>query len=53
MQVKFSDYEEEIHAQGYLASEKILPESTTSKHNLSSEEWEEKVSVIYYSIFPP
>ena len=43
VQVKFSDYDEELHQVGYLSNEKLLPESTTSKHNLTSEEWEEKV----------
>ena len=43
VQVKFSDYDEELHQEGYLSNEKLLPESTTSKHNLTSEEWEEKV----------
>ena len=45
VQVKFSDYDEELHQEGYLSNEKLLPESTTSKHNLTSEEWEEKVCI--------
>ena len=41
VQVTFSDYEEDTHASGYLTNEKLLPESTIGKHNLSPEEWEE------------
>ena len=44
VQIKFSDFDEEMHAQGYLANEKLLPESTINKHKLSREEWEEKVN---------
>ena len=44
MQVKYSDYHEDTHAPGYLSDEKLLPESTIGKHQLSPEEWEEKVS---------
>ena len=43
MQIKHSDYHEDTHAPGYLSDEKLLPESTISKHQLSPEEWEEKV----------
>ena len=43
VQVKYSDFDEEVHTQGYLANENLLPESTISKHNLTPEEWQEKV----------
>ena len=46
MQIKYSDYHEDTHAPGYLSDEKLLPESTIGKHQLSPEEWEEKVSFV-------
>ena len=46
VQIKYSDYHEDTHAPGYLSDEKLLPESTIGKHQLSPEEWEEKVSFI-------
>jgi len=44
VQIKHSDYHEDTHAPGYLSDEKLLPESTIGKHQLSPEEWEEKIS---------
>lgn len=44
MQAKFSDYDSNLHKSGYLANEKLLPQAVIDQHNLSIEEWEEKIS---------
>ena len=49
VQAKFMDYDDEIHASGYLANEKLLPKTIIDQHNLNMEEWENKVMLFHKS----
>ena len=46
-QVKFTDYDEDLHPAGYLANEKLLSKHIIDQHNLSMEEWERKISAFH------
>ena len=46
-QVKHGNYESEVHHEGYLANDKILPDCVITGHKLSREEWETKISMFH------
>ena len=46
-QVKFADYDAELHPPGYLANEKLLSKKIIDQHKLSMEEWELKISAFH------
>jgi len=46
-QVKYGNHDKEVHEQGYLGNDNILPRSVVTEHKLSREEWEEKVSIFH------
>ena len=43
-QAKYSNHEAEVHADGYLANDRILPESVVNGHKLSRADWEGKIA---------
>uniref|UniRef100_A0A3B4ZR61 Ezrin-like n=1 Tax=Stegastes partitus TaxID=144197 RepID=A0A3B4ZR61_9TELE len=43
VQAKFGDYDRELHPQGYLHSERLLPKRVMEQHKLSKEQWEERI----------
>ncbi|KAG7222731.1 hypothetical protein INR49_026340 [Caranx melampygus] len=45
VQAKFGDYNNEVHRPGYLLSERLLPHRVLEQHELSREQWEERIQV--------
>nr|XP_023694960.1 radixin-like [Paramormyrops kingsleyae]XP_023694961.1 radixin-like [Paramormyrops kingsleyae]XP_023694962.1 radixin-like [Paramormyrops kingsleyae] len=45
VQSKYSDFSEEIHQPGYLASNMLFPRRVLDQHKLSKEQWEERIQV--------
>ncbi|XP_029937926.1 ezrin a [Myripristis murdjan] len=45
VQAKFGDYNKFVHQPGYLLSEHLLPKRVLDQHNLSKEQWEERIQV--------
>uniref|UniRef100_A0AAY4BBH2 FERM domain-containing protein n=1 Tax=Denticeps clupeoides TaxID=299321 RepID=A0AAY4BBH2_9TELE len=43
VQVKYTDYNKEVHTPGYLTGEKLLPQRVLEQHKLSKEQWEERI----------
>ena len=46
-QIKHGNFDKESHQEGYLANDKILPESVITGHKLTREEWEGKISMFH------
>ena len=46
-QIKHGNYDSMEHQTGYLANDKILPESVITGHKLTREEWENKISMFH------
>jgi len=46
-QAKYGNFDSEVHAAGYLANDKILPQQVMTGHKLSREEWENKISMFH------
>jgi len=46
-QVKYGNFEADLHETGYLANDNILPRAVITEHKLSREEWEEKVAIFH------
>ena len=46
-QIKHGNFDKEAHQEGYLANDKILPESVITGHKLTREEWEGKISMFH------
>ncbi|XP_060562932.1 radixin-like isoform X1 [Ruditapes philippinarum] len=42
-QAKYGDYNAEVHIEGFLANERILPERVFTQHKLTREQWEERI----------
>uniref|UniRef100_A0A6I8QWY5 Ezrin n=1 Tax=Xenopus tropicalis TaxID=8364 RepID=A0A6I8QWY5_XENTR len=45
VQAKFGDYSKETIKSGYLTSERLLPQRVLDQHNLSRDQWEERIEV--------
>uniref|UniRef100_A0A4W4H5Q3 FERM domain-containing protein n=1 Tax=Electrophorus electricus TaxID=8005 RepID=A0A4W4H5Q3_ELEEL len=45
VQAKFGDFNKVVHQPGYLSSERLLPQRVLEQHNLSREQWEERIRV--------
>ncbi|KAJ7995908.1 hypothetical protein DPEC_G00231580 [Dallia pectoralis] len=45
VQGKYGDYNKELHAPGYLSSDKLLPQRVLDQHKLNKEQWEERIQV--------
>ena len=44
VQAKYGDYQKDVHSQGFLANDRLLPERVMQQHRLSREEWEERIT---------
>ncbi|KAI9559860.1 hypothetical protein GHT06_013867 [Daphnia sinensis] len=44
VQAKYGDHDKELHASGYLANDRLLPQRVMDQHNLTREQWEERIS---------
>ena len=42
-QVKYGDYKSDVHKKGYLSSDRLLPERVYQQHQMSKEQWEERI----------
>ncbi|PIK46205.1 putative merlin [Apostichopus japonicus] len=47
VQAKYEDYDKEIHHQGFLSEEELLPQRVIEQFNISLEMWEEKITAWY------
>jgi len=47
VQAKYGDYQKDLHTQGFLANDRLLPERVMQQHKLSREEWEERITNWY------
>ncbi|KAE8290314.1 Ezrin Cytovillin Villin-2 p81 [Larimichthys crocea] len=45
VQAKFGEYKKADHQPGYLASENLLPKRVLKQHNLSKQQWEERIQI--------
>ncbi|XP_026085263.1 radixin-like isoform X2 [Carassius auratus] len=45
VQAKFGDHSPEAHRPGYLTSERLLPQRVLDQHELSEEQWEERIQI--------
>ncbi|XP_061890894.1 ezrin b isoform X2 [Entelurus aequoreus] len=45
VQAKYGDYNKGAHRPGYLASERLLPHRVLEQHQLSQDQWEERIQV--------
>jgi len=43
MQAKYGDYSPELHKPGVLANDRLLPERVSSQHQMSKDQWEERI----------
>jgi len=47
VQAKYGDFQKDLHAPGFLANDRLLPERVMQQHKLSREEWEERITNWY------
>merc|ERR1711923_356409 len=47
VQAKYGDYQKDVHSQGFLANDRLLPERVMQQHRLSRDEWEERITNWY------
>ncbi|KAJ8271020.1 hypothetical protein GJAV_G00121860 [Gymnothorax javanicus] len=45
VQAKFGDYDSDVHHPGYMSSDRLLPQRVLEQHNLSRDQWEERIQV--------
>ncbi|KAF5909710.1 ezrin isoform X1, partial [Clarias magur] len=45
VQAKHGDFTKENHKSGYLTTERLLPQRVLEQHNLSKDQWEERIQV--------
>ncbi|XP_057715573.1 ezrin a isoform X2 [Corythoichthys intestinalis] len=45
IQAKYGEYKKSVHQPGYMSSERIMSRSVLEQHNLSKEQWEDKIQV--------
>ncbi|XP_077094598.1 ezrin a isoform X1 [Siphateles boraxobius] len=45
VQAKFGDYSQESQKDGYLSSERLLPQRVFDQHKLSKQQWEERIQI--------
>ncbi|KAL6091117.1 hypothetical protein STEG23_018045, partial [Scotinomys teguina] len=43
VQVKFGDYNKEMHKSGYLSSERLIPQRVMDQHKLTRDQWEDRI----------
>lgn len=44
VQVKYGDYKPELHKKGFLLSDRLLPERVYQQHQMSKDQWEERIT---------
>lgn len=44
VQVKYGDYKPELHKKGFLANDRLLPERVYTQHQMSKDQWEERIT---------
>jgi len=44
VQVKYADYKPELHKKGYLLNDRLLPERVYQQHQMSKDQWEERIT---------
>jgi len=44
VQVKYGDYKPELHKKGYLLNDRLLPERVYQQHQMSKDQWEERIT---------
>ncbi|XP_002160112.1 radixin isoform X2 [Hydra vulgaris] len=42
-QVKYGDYKHDLHKKGFLSSDRLLPDRVYEQHQMSKEQWEERI----------
>ncbi|KAJ8043804.1 Merlin [Holothuria leucospilota] len=47
VQAKYGDYDKDIHHQGFLQDEELLPQRVIEQFNMSLEMWEERITAWY------
>ncbi|XP_062510344.1 radixin-like [Corticium candelabrum] len=43
VQAKYGDYNKDVHAAGFLANDRLLPQRVIDQHKLSKDQWEERI----------
>lgn len=43
VQVKYGDHNPEVHPKGHLATDRLLPERVHKQHQMTQEQWEERI----------
>ncbi|XP_033867990.3 radixin-like [Acipenser ruthenus] len=43
VQAKYGDFNKEVHKQGYLTNDRLLPQRVLEQHKLTKEQWEERI----------
>jgi len=43
VQVKYGDFKADVHKKGYLMNDRLLPERVHQQHQMSKEQWEERI----------
>jgi len=43
VQAKYGDYNSDVHKSGFLANDKLLPQRVVDQHNLTRDQWEERI----------
>lgn len=47
MQVKYDDYNADLHQPGFLSNDRLLPKRVIEQYKLSIEEWEKRIMVSF------
>ncbi|XP_057306153.1 radixin-like isoform X2 [Hydractinia symbiolongicarpus] len=43
VQVKYGDFKSDVHRKGYLYNDRLLPDRVLKQHQMSKEQWEERI----------
>merc|ERR1712168_83796 len=44
VQAKYGDYQRDLHLTGFLANDRLLPERVMQQHQMSKDQWEERIT---------
>merc|ERR1712168_1043598 len=44
VQAKYGDYQKDLHLTGFLANDRLLPERVMQQHQMSKDQWEERIT---------
>ncbi|KAM3594486.1 uncharacterized protein V6R79_008817 [Siganus canaliculatus] len=45
VQAKYGDFDKAVNQSGYLSSERLLPKRVLEQHNLSKDQWEQRIQI--------